>query len=431
MSEATEIPPRRPLQQLSALLAERQGVLRDYLAAISGAGGRLVFSLLYFVALANTLSLADFGLFAAASAAGVVVSRFLAFGFISALYRTATIRPRLIGTYSAGFLALAIASLPVIVLATIVVHLLFFSGQMPLLLLAQVVVAEALLWRATEVVIIVNNGLGNFGRGAGLTIFGTLARALFACGFMVMADHSLAAWTELYLAANAVSLLVALAFFYPRQRLRFRSRLYWRRLPDSLYVAGAEVLFYLQMEFDKFIVLAIGGANLAGLYAIIMRLVDLTAIPIRTFSMLLVQKMMRAPDMLASLLRRWAIELGIFVVSTGAICALALVLHVFPNALGRNVAQWAGLVIFALCIPGLRNIVEYHAELLFARGQTLIRMINLALLAGAKAVLLAFVLSLGADTQDLIVTLNWVFAALFLLSSALTHSALRLDARPV
>ena len=53
---------------------------------------------------------------------------------------------------------------------------------------------------------------------------------------------------------------------------------------------------------------------------------------------------------------------------------------------------------FALCIPGLRNIVEYHAELLFARGQTLVRMVNLALLAGAKAVLLTFVLTRGGET---------------------------------
>ena len=58
--------------------------------------------------------IAEFGMFATASAAGVMLSRILAFGFISALYRTATIRPNLIGTFTAGFLLLGVVSLPVL-----------------------------------------------------------------------------------------------------------------------------------------------------------------------------------------------------------------------------------------------------------------------------------------------------------------------------
>ena len=145
------------------------------------------------------------------------------------------------------------------------------------------------------------------------------------------------------------------------------------------------MLFYLQMEFDKLLVLAIGGPHLAGIYAIIMRLVDLTAIPIRTFTMMLVQTHdARAGTAVAAggherhrgrrlrRSRRWRC------------CALAIVLHFFPNALGRNVAEAAPLVALAICVPGLRNLVEYQAELLFARGQTLVRALNLALLAGAE-----------------------------------------------
>ncbi|MDP3896083.1 MAG: lipopolysaccharide biosynthesis protein, partial [Mesorhizobium sp.] len=121
-------------------------MLRDYATAISGSAGRLVFSLLYFIALANTLSIAEFGLFATASAAGVMLSRFLAFGFISALYRIATVRPRLIGIFTAGFLALAAASLPVLGLASFITFQTFFAGQMALGVFLTVVVAETLLW---------------------------------------------------------------------------------------------------------------------------------------------------------------------------------------------------------------------------------------------------------------------------------------------
>jgi hypothetical protein len=79
----------------------------------------------------------------------------------------------------------------------------------------------------------------------------------------------------------------------------------------------------------------------------------------------------------------------------------------------------------------LRNLVEYQAELLYARGQTLIRSINLALLAGMKALVLVVILG-NADTQaDMVIALNWGFALLYLTSILLTYSALRRPAKRV
>lgn len=431
MSEISEAPRAGFTAKILALATARRNEVTGYAKAVSGSAGRLVFSLVYFVALANTLSIADFGLFATASAAGVMLSRIVAFGFISALYRTATVRPRLIGTFSAGFIAFGLLSLPALAAASWIVFLLFFSSDIAPSLFALVIAAEALLWRPAEVVVIVNNGLGRFGRAALLVIIGTLMRAIAAIFFALLPVATLDAWCWLYLGANAASLAIAVLFFHPRQKLRLRMPLYWRRLPDALYVAGAEVLFYLQMEFDKLLVLALGGPRLAGIYAIVMRLVDLTAIPIRTFSMMLVQKIMRSPDMLSRLPARIGIEAGIFSVSTLALMGLALILHFFPNALGRNVAEAAPLIGLALLVPGLRNLVEYQGELLFARGQTLIRAVNLALLAAGKAGLLAWLLAMATDTAQLMLWLNTVFAALYLLSAALTYSALRLPAKRI
>jgi O-antigen/teichoic acid export membrane protein len=431
MMQASDTPQRRTLARIGTLVAERRGLVRDYLSAISGAGGRLVFSLAYFIALANTLSIAEFGMFATASAAGVMLSRILAFGFISALYRTATIRPNLIGTFTAGFLLLGAVSLPLLAAASWGVYLIFFASTVPLAVFAAIVFAEALLWRPVEVVLIVNNGLGKFGRAAVLSIVTTAFRALGAVLFMLSGQHSVWVWSLFYIGANAASLLLAFGFYYPRQRLRLRTELYLRRLADSIYVAGAEVLFYLQSEFDKLLVLAIGGPHLAGIYAIIMRLVDLTAIPIRSFSMMLVQRMMRAPELLSRLRVKSGIEAGVFLVSTLALAALGIVLHFFPNALGRNVAEAAPLVALAIGVPGLRNLVEYQAELLFARGQTAIRALNLGLLAGLKAVLLTYVLTTIADTPTLVLSLNVVFLLLYLASALLTYSAMRKPAKAI
>jgi O-antigen/teichoic acid export membrane protein len=280
-------------------------------------------------------------------------------------------------------------------------------------------------------VIIVNNGMGRFGRASMLAIVSAAIRAAAAVAFVALPTGGLAEWTMLYLAANAASLILAVLYYYPRQRLVLKTSLYFKRLPDALYVAGAEILFYLQMEFDKLLVLALGGAQLAGIYAIVMRLVDLTAIPIRAFTMMLVQKMMRAPETLAHLGARAGVEGMIFAVSTAALLSLAILLHFFPGALGRNVAEAAPLVVLAILVPGLRNLVEYEAELLFGRGLMLIRAFNLALLAGGKAVLLAWLLGRVDSAHDLVLALNGVFATVYLASAMLTYSALRLPPRTV
>ncbi|MEP3814782.1 MAG: lipopolysaccharide biosynthesis protein, partial [Nitratireductor sp.] len=286
-----------------------------------------------------------------------------------------------------------------------------------------------LLWRLVETVVIVNNGLNRFAAAAVLVIAGTALRAAAAGLFALSTAPALDVWVYYYLSANGVCLALALVFFWPRQRLRLRPALYWSRLADALYVAGAELLFYLQMELDKLLVLALGGPHLAGIYAIVMRLVDLTAIPIRTFTMLLVQRLMRAPETLSKLWLRVGFEAGILAISTLGLATLALVLHFYPTILGNNVSQAAPLVIFALAVPGLRNLIEYQAELLFARGQMLVRALNLALLAGAKAVVLTYLLLDGPEAQQLVPMLNAAFAVLYLASTLLTYSAIRLPAK--
>ncbi|PWL17345.1 transporter [Falsochrobactrum shanghaiense] len=417
---------------LQKLAGDKAGVLRDYLSLISGSVGRLVVSLAYFVALANTLPTSDFGIFATASGAGVVLSRLVSLGFTSPLYRIATVKPRLLGTYTAGYLSALVLSLPLLALGSWLVYFAFFSRDISFVPFAIVaVVAEALLWRCTEVVIIVNNGLRRFGIAAGLVIFGTLTRAIAAILFMWLASaHDLAHWAWWYAVANAVALIVSLRF-YPRVRLRFEPRLYLRRIADSIAVTGAELLFYIQSELDKLLVLSIGGPANAGLYAIIMRLVDLTALPVRSFNMMLVQKLMRTPDMLASLRIRAGLELAVFAVSVAGLGAMIIFLQFFPNALGTNVAVIAGLLPLVLFVPGLRNLIEYQAEILYARGQSGLRTLSVLLMAVAKALLVWLLLLYYGDSNDWLLGLNPVFTGLYLLSTAFTYVSIRLPAKRI
>ncbi|WP_246191273.1 lipopolysaccharide biosynthesis protein [Aureimonas leprariae] len=392
---------------------------------VGGSAGRLVISLAYFVSVANSLSVGDFGLFATASATGIMLSRIAGFGFVSPLYRAATVKRRLVGTYTAGFFAAFLLSLPVVALAAAGFYALVFRPDMTLAAFAAVIAAEVLFWRPLEVACIVNNGLGRFGRAAVMVIVGTAIRAVAAVLFALIGSGALIEWSLAYMAANAVAALVAYAAFYPRIHLRFRPALYLSRWRDSAGVATAEIIFYLQSELDKLLVLSIGGPVVAGLYAMLMRLIDLTALPVRAFNTMMVQRLMRAPEWLAAWRRRWLFEGAIAAVSVAGLAAIGVLLWIAPNALGRNVAGAAPLVATALMVPAFRNIVEYHSEILYARGRTGSRALILALVGLLKAGLLVVILGhADAASTAWIIGLNGLFFVLWLASASATYFTL-------
>lgn len=408
------------------------GLIRAYMSMVSGSAVRLALSLVYFICIANVLPISDFGLFATASATGVMVSRALAFGFVSPLYRVATVKPRLVGTYTLGFLVAGLLSLPLVAAICAGIYLVLFRGDMAAGVFLRFMLAEILCWRGLEVVSIVLNGLGRFGLSSIMVVMGTALRTLAALAFVALSYSTLSDWSWFYLGANCLALAIAIIHFYPRRRLRWQPRLYVRRWADSVTVAGAEILFYVQSEFDKLVVLAIGGPAVSGIYAIIMRLADLTALPVRSFNMLLVQAIMRAPKTLDRPFARPLIELAIAGVSFAAIFSMALYLKILPNGLGRNVSEIAPFVLMILLVPGFRNLVEYHSELLYATGRTVRRVLNLALVGASKIALLCGLMVWSVEPALWVPTLNGVYFALYLASALLTYPAIaKAGARPI
>lgn len=396
-----------------------------FLKAFSGDGIRLFIQLFYFYLVANTLTIAEFGLFATASSIGIVLSRLAGFGFLSPLYRIATVKPRLIGVYTAGYIAALALSLPLVAAIGWAVHALFFASLMPLMVFAMIAGTEIIFWRTLEAVINVNKGLEKFGLASIIIVFGFSVKALAALFFALSPEPDLASWALIYVVSQALMAVMALLLFYPRRKLRFVPKLYMRRIPDALSVSGAEVLFYVQSELDKLVVLAIGGSVAAGLYSIIMRLVDLTAMPVRTFSTLLTQRLMRKPQLLNSIKMRVGFEIGVFSVSVAAISCIALALFIKPNLLGNNVAQVAPYMAIVLLVPAFRNLIEYQAELLYGRGQSFQRLLNYLVLGILKAVLLVWLLTTFEAPSEWMIWINAVFAALYAVSLVLTYTSLR------
>jgi O-antigen/teichoic acid export membrane protein len=405
---------------------QRKTIL-DYLTITSGVFGRLVISVVYFLIVANVLTLGEFGIFASASAVGLVLSRLMAFGFISPVYRIATVKPRLLGVYVAGLFAFAVVSLPFILAAAVAVHALVFTGRIDLGWFLAIIACEVIGWRVVEYVVIQLNGLSRFGRAATLVIIGSGIRTLAAIAFFLLPWRGLEIWIIFYALANAVTLVVALVTFAPRPRLRFAWRLYPRRMRDAVTAALSELTFYVQSELDKLLVLTMTGDRTAGLYAIAMRLIDLTAVPIRSFNQMLVQRMMKDGAVIGGFSRRAVIEGLIAIVSTAGMLAFIILLWMHPGLLGRNIEQVAPYLLLMLAIPALRNLVEYQGELLYARERVVTRATLLAVLAALKLSLMTALLTQIRDFEVWALPLTGVFLLVYAVSTAVTYRAL---ARP-
>jgi O-antigen/teichoic acid export membrane protein len=134
---------------------------------------------------------------------------------------------------------------------------------------------------------------------------------------------------------------------------------------------------------------------------------------------------MRTAAVLEQFKYRVMLEAGVASISTAGLLAMSGFLWIFPNALGRNVAEVAPLLILVALVPAFRNLIEYHSELLYATGRTFVRMLVLASLGAMKALLLAYLLGLALDIPVWVELMNGLFLVLYVQSALFTYQALR------
>jgi hypothetical protein len=223
----------------------------QYLTIVSGSAARLTIQAAYFVLLANTLSLTEFGLFAGISAAGIIIGSFAGLGFASAAYRTAATRSILIGRYLAGIYATFLISTPLCIACAYLLYELAFAGRVALSTYLAIAVSDILLWRLLEVVSQVNNGLGNFFQASMGPLIGSGSRLVAAVIFK-LTFTTLDEWALMYRRERRRA-PYAYGRSAPQRRLLSQGRsVIIGRLRDSLLFAFCSHLLYTS-ELDKLI----------------------------------------------------------------------------------------------------------------------------------------------------------------------------------
>jgi len=411
------------------LFGTRQAFL-DYCQVLAGTTGRLTLQVVYFLVLANTLNLREMGIFASISAAGVMLGCLTGLGFQSLLFRSAATRRSSLGGYFAAFYVCFAAALPVSLTISAGLYLFLFKGSVGFTAYLAIILVEIALWRVVEMLVQVNNGLGRYNVAATVIMASSGMRTLAAVAFMTAGGGDAGVWALYYFAANAASVVLLTVLYHPRIRLRWRKQLLFGRLRNSLLYAFAYFAFLAQNEADKLVILWLAGDRTAGVYAISMRIIDLTAVPLRPIFVLYSRRLMKigraTPQLLREIIR---VEGLVALVSTVGLLAVLALLTIWPRLLGQNVSSAAELLAVIVAVPAAKNLLEFHAELFFAFNRMGLHGALAAGLVLLKAAALAMLLATFHGSQRWGLGLNAIYGALFFLSFAMVRSVLLGKAR--
>lgn len=390
----------------------------NYLQLLAGTVSRVGLQAVYFFVLANTLSLSAMGIFASASAAGLMIANFSGLGFGSLAFRAAAGRPRLLGHYLGLFFGSLCLTTPVGLLVALPFYYLLFEQAISLPAFIAILLVEMVLWRIVDVTTQIHSGMGHFSTGSITITVASAIRAAGAVAFALMGGGDIEHWAAFYVAANLAALLAVATLLRPAVPLRWRTRLFVSRFRDGVMFAVSYFALNAQGQLDKLIVLSLTDAKFAGVYAIATRIIDFTAIPFRSFYTLYTRKLFgEGKHIRGALGRTLTVEAAILGLSTLAFLGLTLVLWLWPNLLGPNVAIAAQLFAPMLIVPALRNLMEFHGELFFVHGRMTMRAAVAVGLVCVNGCALALLLSLTTDLLQIGLGLSLIHLLLYLLSA--------------
>jgi len=328
--------------------------------------------------------------------ASIILSSGGSFGFVAPVFRAATAQNKRLGFYLTALHAYALATIPIVLTVALLTHALFFDRYIALLPFLAVVLSEALCTRYVEAMVQVFMGLGRFATSTLLTVVIPVARTGVVAAFWFSGQHGLEMWAWFYLAGNLAAMAAA-ALLSPRGRILWRSEVLWRRLRQSLSYEAVNLTQALQTELDKVLIIAMTSQELAGIYALSMRIIDLAVVPVRSAFPLLVRKLIRSPRHLQDRRLRIGLEVAIAAAGFGLFAMASIMLSIRPTLLGGNVAVAYGWFSGFIILPAAQVLMTYHRELFFAADRLTASALAAAALFVAKMLGLSLIVATTAD----------------------------------
>jgi O-antigen/teichoic acid export membrane protein len=265
--------------KIDRLLEQR--IVRDTLWLLVGKGMRLVLQAAYFVIIARTLGVANYGAFVGTTALAAIVSPFVGVGIETLLLKNVAKDRSLFGEYWGNALWMVMVTGLGLMIGLELVRPIVLPAISPILILL-VAVSDLIFGTVTNIAIRAFQAVDRLDMSAQINISVMFTKVVAAFSLMYFFPQpTLLAWTWLYLASSIVAALLALVLVH---RLLGAPKLALKRilpeLKEGFYFSISNSAYTIYNDIDKTMLARLSTLEAAGIYAAAYRLIDVAFIPV-------------------------------------------------------------------------------------------------------------------------------------------------------
>lgn len=265
--------------RIDRLLQER--IVRDTLWLLVGKGMRLVLQAAYFVMIARTLGVANYGAFVGTTALVAIVSPFVGVGIETLLLKNVAKDRHLLREYWGNALWMVLVTGIGLMGGLALVTPIILPSISPILILL-VAVSDLIFGNITNIAIRAFQAVDRLNVSAQINISVMFMKVVAAFSLMYFfAKPTLLEWTWLYLASSLVSALLAAVLVH---RLLGSPKLALGRilpeLKEGFYFSISNSAYTIYNDIDKTMLARLSTLAATGIYAAAYRLIDVAFIPV-------------------------------------------------------------------------------------------------------------------------------------------------------
>ena len=349
----------------------QQRIVRDTLWLLVGKGMRLVLQAAYFVVIARTLGVANYGAFVGTTALVAIVSPFVGVGIETLLLKNVAKDRHLLGEYWGNALWL------VLVTGTGLISILALAGPIALpsispLLIGLVAVSDLIFGSITNIAIRAFQAVDRLNISAQINIVVMLMKVLAAFSLMYFfAEPNPLEWAWLYLASSILSALLALILVH---RLLGSPKLALDRvlpeLKEGFYFSISTSAYTIYNDIDKTMLARLSTLEATGIYAAAYRLIDVAFIPVISIAGAAYADFFRKgrDGIAATVIFAKPLVFTTSIYSVVAGIGLLLFAPIVPSILGSDYTNVVEALRWLAPIPLFRGLQHFGGDILSGTG---------------------------------------------------------------
>ena len=349
----------------------QQRIVRDTLWLLVGKGMRLVLQAAYFVIIARTLGVANYGAFVGTTALVAIVSPFVGVGIETLLLKNVAKDRHLFGEYWGNALWMVFVTGIGLMCLLAIVGPIALPSISPLLI-GLVAVSDLIFGTITNIAIRAFQAVDRLNISAQINIAVMFMKVLAAFSLMYFfAKPNPLEWAWLYLASSIISALLAAILVH---RLLGSPQLALARiipeLKEGFYFSISTSAYTVYNDIDKTMLARLSTLEATGIYAAAYRLIDVAFIPVISIAGAAYADFFRkGRDGVAATLA-FAKPLVLVTSSYSIVAGIGLLLFapVVPYILGSDYINVVEALRWLAPIPLFRGLQHFGGDILSGTG---------------------------------------------------------------